>query len=174
MRVSGPFLWLIVGLVLGGAFAWLIVGQQAPVRADSDHNGEYILCTGAISASFRTTAVRVLPAQKIRHVEREPVPIDGIWLLDYGAGKLLATVLDRLTGKITGWAELDLIPEFDLASGQIVHFTMTSGNVDSGQAALYLAETNTGKIGVYTMAAAGNGVQIERHERTEFRVAAPK
>ena len=41
-----------------------------------------------------------------------------------------------------------------------------------GQSALYLAETTTGQLGVYTMGPGGSGVVIRRHDNTKFRQAA--
>ena len=100
---------------------------------------------------------------------------DGVWLLDYRAGKLLGTVIDRNQGKIVGWAEVDLQTEFGLAAKQDVHFMMTTGTIAQGQAALYVCETSTGKFGVYTMGAGdtGSGIQIRRHDMTTFRAAKP-
>ena len=51
------------------------------------------MCTGAVSVNPK-------------------VPTDGVWMLDYRGGKLLGTVIDRTTGKIGGWAEVDLVSEF--------------------------------------------------------------
>ena len=79
------------------------------------------------------------------------IPTDGVWVLDYRAGKLLGTVIDRVQGKIVGWAEVDLCKEFGIQPGQNVHFMMTTGMIAGGQAALYVAETSSGKFGVYTM-----------------------
>src|SRR5207237_2117147 len=103
-------------------------------------------------------------------------PTDGVWLLDYRSGKLLGTVIDRTIGKIVGWAEVDLVSEFGLAPRQNVHFLMTTGNISQGQAALYVAETTTGKIGVYTMGPRPDnqgGVVIRRHDLVLFRQASP-
>jgi hypothetical protein len=48
--------------------------------------------------------------------------------------------------------------------------------VSNGQSALYVAETTTGKFGVYTMGPneAGGGVAIRRHDMTSFRQGQPK
>jgi hypothetical protein len=103
--------------------------------------------------------------------------MDGVWILDYKAGKLLGTVVNRTTGRVTAWAEIDLVKEFDLKPKQNVHFLVTNGLVQKGQSALYVAETSTGKMGVYTMLVrdglgpTGNMV-IHRHDMTTFR--APK
>ncbi len=99
-------------------------------------------------------------------------PTDGVWLLDYRAGKLLGTVVDRAAGKIVGWAELDLVSEFNLPPRQNVHFLMTTGQISQGQSALYLAETSTGKFGVYTMGVRPEGktsVFIRRHDFSPCR-----
>ena len=57
---------------------------------------------------------------------------------------------------------------------QNVHFLMTTGNIAQGQAALYVAETTTGKFGVYTMGPRIDGlpgVSIRRHDLVPFRQA---
>ena len=104
------------------------------------------------------------------------VQTDGVWLLDYKAGKLLGTVIDRNQGKIVGWAEVDLVTEFGVQPKQPVHFLMTTGMIAQGQAALYVAETTTGKFGVYTMGPRPDnkgGVVIRRHDLVLFRQPAP-
>jgi hypothetical protein len=148
-------LWLGVGLVLGtvGALIWL--GHEPQARASNDRYDDYILCTG--------------PVQVIRNV-----PTDGVWLLDYRAGKLLGTVVDRTAGKILGWAEVDLVSEFGVPPRQNVHFLMTCGMINQIQSALYVAETTTGKFGVYTMGMRPDnqpGIMIKRHDLVMFRPA---
>jgi hypothetical protein len=145
--------WLGVGLLLGGLGAALYLGHQAQARAANDRYDDYILCTGQV--------------QVIRNV-----PTDGVWLLDYRAGKLLGTVVDRTAGKILGWAEVDLVTEFGLPPRQNVHFLMTTGQIMQGQSALYVAETTTGKFAVYTMGMRSDnqpGIQIRRHDLVLFR-----
>ena len=93
-------------------------------------------------------------------------------MLDYRAGKLLGTVIDRTNGKIVGWAEVDLVTEFGLPPRQNVHFLMTTGMIAQGQAALYVAETTTGKFAVYTMGQRGDGkagIMIKKHDMVLFR-----
>ncbi|GIW82568.1 MAG: hypothetical protein KatS3mg105_4375 [Gemmatales bacterium] len=85
-------------------------------------------------------------------------------------------MIDRNIGKIVGWAEVDLVNEFKLQPRQNVHFLMTTGQIARGQAALYLAETTTGKFGVYTMGPRDDGkpgVIIRRHDLVLFRQAKP-
>jgi hypothetical protein len=155
MKDTGRLLWLTVGMVLGalGVVAWFNSGHTA--QAANDRFEDYVLCTGPVSISPKALT-------------------DGVWLLDYRSGKLLGTVIDRSAGKIIGWAEVDLVAEFGIAPRQNVHFLMTTGNIAQGQAALYIAETTTGKLGVYTMGPRTDnqaGVLIRRHDLVPFRQA---
>jgi hypothetical protein len=154
VKKSGRVLWLGLGLLLGGLGAGWYLGQLPRARGSaSDRYDDYILCTGMV--------------QVIRNV-----PTEGVWLLDYRAGKLLGTVVDRTAGKILGWAEVDLVTEFGLPPRQNVHFLMTTGLIANGQAALYIAETTSGKFGVYTMGARPDGspgILIKRHDMVLFR-----
>jgi len=156
MKDSGRLLWLFTGILLGAAAAalYILPGRQA--YAANDRFEDYVICTGAVGVTARA-------------------PTDGVWLLDYRSGKLLGTVIDRAQGKIVGWAETDLVTEFGIPPRQNVHFIMTTGNIAQGQAALYVAETTTGKFGVYTMGSRLDGlpgVSIRRHDLVPFRQAA--
>ncbi|OAI47312.1 hypothetical protein AYO44_09740 [Planctomycetaceae bacterium SCGC AG-212-F19] len=158
MRDRGRLLWLAVGLLLGGVGMALYLAAERPALAANDRFEDYILCTGAVAVTPRA-------------------PTDGVWLLDYRSGKLLGTVIDRNAGKIIGWAEVDLVTEFGIAPRQNVHFLMTTGNIAQGQAALYIAETTTGKLGVYSMGPRPDGaagVVIRRHDVVPFRQAVAK
>ena len=164
--MKGMTVGLIAGLalgVVGTAFCVdpireavhlhnLRMNQQELQAGGSDRFEDYVMCTGAVTGM--------------------PRPTDGVWLLDYRGGKLLGTVIDRNVGKIVGWAELDLPTEFGLPPKQNVHFLMTTGSIAQGQAALYVAETNSGKFGVYTLGpdpVSGQGLIIRRHDQTMFR-----
>jgi hypothetical protein len=149
-------LWLVTGIVLGiaGTGLYLLPSQQA--RAGNDRFEDYIMCTGAVGITPKA-------------------PTDGVWLLDYRTGKLLGTVIDRLNGRIIGWSELDMVAEFNLKPRQPVHFLMVTGNIAQGQAALYIAETTSGKFGIYTMGPRADGqpgVAIRRHDMEMFRQVA--
>jgi hypothetical protein len=147
----------MTGLVLGGLGTFWTVHSPREARAGNDRHEDYILCTGAVATNPRA-------------------PTDGVWLLDYRAGKLLGTVIDRSQGKIVGWAEVDLVSEFGLPPRQNVHFLMTTGQIAAGQAALYIAETTSGKFGVYTMGTrpdGQSGVMIRRHDLVLFRQGPP-
>jgi hypothetical protein len=154
MRAYGRFFWMGSGLVLGIVASGLLFRAGPMARAStSDRFEDYVMCTGAVGITPRA-------------------PTDGLWMLDYRKGKLKGTVIDRSIGKIIGWAELDLVQEFGLQPRQDVHFMMTTGNIAQGQAALYVAEVNSGKIGVYTLqqAVAGNvPFGIYRHDLNGFR-----
>jgi hypothetical protein len=153
MNQWSRWLFLLAGLFLGGLGAALFLGRVRSVEAANDRYEDFILCTGAVAVQPRA-------------------PTDGVWLLDYRAGKLLGTVIDRLRGKIIGWAEVDLVKEFGIRPKQNVHFMMTTGTIAQGQAALYVAETSTGKFGVYTMGPRPDGqtgIAIRRHDLVLFR-----
>jgi hypothetical protein len=157
MRDVGRLLWLALGLVLGAVGVVLYLGQSRSVEAStSDRFEDYIMCTGS---------VYTIPRQ----------PTDGVWLLDYRAGKLLGTVIDRNTGKVNGWAEVDLVSEFGIPPRQNVHFLMTTGQISTQQAALYVAETTSGKFAVYSMGPRPDnqpGIIIRRHDLVWFRPGA--
>jgi hypothetical protein len=159
MKDLGRLLWLVVGVVVGGLAVWLYGSSSRPALANSnDRYEDYILCTGPVA---------ITPT----------APTDGIWLLDYRAGKLLGTVIDRLRGKIVNWAEVDLVQEFAIPPKQNVHFMMTTGTVTHGQAALYVAETTTGRFAVYSMGPRPDGLPglvIRRHDATIFRAQQPQ
>jgi hypothetical protein len=153
MNDAGRLLWLGVGLVLGAVGVGFFALQEKPAQAANDRFEDYVMCTGAVAVSPRA-------------------PTDGVWLLDYRSGKLLGTVIDRSLGKLVGWAEVDLVQEFNIPPRQNVHFVMTTGTISASQAALYVAETTTGKFGVYTMGPRGDaqpGVVIRRHDLVMFR-----
>jgi hypothetical protein len=152
VRDTGRLLWLGVGLLLGGIGVTLYLGNRVHANAN-DRYDDYILCTGAVTIN-------------------RLVPTDGVWLLDYRAGKLLGTVVERTQGKVLGWAEVDLVSEFGLPPRQNVHFMMTTGLITNTQSALYIAEVTSGKFGVYTMNMRLDGqpgIQIKRHDLVSFR-----
>lgn len=157
MNDKGRLLWLLTGILLGGLGVALAKNPPHEARGGNDRHEDYILCTGAVAS-------------------RPGAPTDGVWLLDYRAGKLLGTLIDRSQGKIAGWAEVDLVTEFGIPPRQNVHFLMTSGMIAQGQAALYVAETTSGKFGVYTMGMRPDGqpgVMIRRHDLVLFRQGVP-
>lgn len=152
--------WVLGGMVVGVAVGWWLFGQAPRAMAGNDRHEEFAMCTGAASVGLVGT------------------DLDGVWLLDYRAGKLLGTVVNRTNGRVNGWAEVDLVKEFGIPPRTDAHFMMTTGQITRGQAALYVAETTTGKFGVYTMVPSdvngtATGLQIRRHDMTSFRAAGP-
>jgi hypothetical protein len=144
---------MATGLLLGCLGAALYFERPRAAEAANDRSEDFIMCTGAVALN-------------------PGAPTEGVWLLDYRAGKLLGTVIDRRTGRLVGWAEVDLLSEFKIQPKQNVHFLMTCGMIAQGQAALYLAETNTGKFGAYSMGPRPDnkgGVVIRRHDMVYFR-----
>jgi hypothetical protein len=165
MKTGSAIMGVIVGVALGvAATAYCFTPAQRQhmyynpnnviEAGNNDRFEDYVMCTGAAAVNPRS-------------------PTDGVWLLDYRAGKLLGTVIDRTQGKIVGWAELNLVQDFGIPPKQNVHFLMTTGMIAQGQSALYVAETTSGKFSVYTMGAdpAGQqaGLVIRKHDATTFR-----
>lgn len=157
LRHLGKLIWLFAGVLLGVA-ATQYYHSAPPAEAGDSRHEEFIMCTGEVT----------VPGGR--------GPTEGLWILDYRSGKLLGTVVNRLTGKIGGWAEVDLVQEFKVQPRQHVHFMMTTGSLAKGQSALYLSETTTGKIGIYTLGPRPNGesgVAIRRHDLLYFRKPNP-
>jgi len=160
MKDVNRLLWLLAGMLLGGLIYGLYLGNVRPAYAANDRHEDYVMCTGVV---YSTRPGR----------GRAQSPLEGVWLLDYRSGKLLGTLIDRYEGKLYGWSEVDLVAEFGIPPRKPdVHFLMTTGSVTYNQAALYVAETSTGKFAVYTMGPRGDnipGVTIRRHDMTTFR-----
>src|SRR5262249_30981010 len=109
MLYSGRMFWMLAGALVGVLGALLYFGQAKPALAANDRFEDYIMCTGPVAVTPKSTT-------------------DGVWILDYRSGKLLGTVIDRSQGKILGFAEVDLTTEFGIPPRQNVHFLMTTGN----------------------------------------------
>ena len=152
MKELSKIVWVMFGIIIGFGFA--IGMKNIPTAvAGNDRHEDFVMATGPVLVSTNA-------------------PTDGVWLLDYKSGKLQGSVIDRFSGKIVGWAELDLAEEFNLPPRQNVHFVMTTGIVGKEQSALYVAETTTGKIGVYTMGPRPDGLAgaiIKRQDLSLFR-----
>jgi len=169
---------LVLGLALGAAGMSFYGGVPKPVLAYNDRVDDCVLCTGQVLVDMKNTTV------------------DGIWLLDYRAGILRGTIVDQSVGKVMPWYEIDLLQEFGIAPKQNVHFLMTPGNMINppsfmminnqktpgnnpnnnmvkGHTAVYVAETVSGKFGVYAMSPNAMdpraGVEIRRYDFTNFR-----
>src|SRR5262245_14526889 len=120
MKDRGRWLFLTIGLVFGGLLAALFAGRQTPVLAATDHFEDYVLCTGMVTAKMKSHA-RFNAGAQAYHYRREFIPFDGVWLLDYRTGSLAGSIVNRATGKVQGWARVDLLPEFGIHPHQPVH-----------------------------------------------------
>jgi hypothetical protein len=146
-----------MGVALGVGATTVHQMSSKPALAFNDRHEDYIMTTGQIQLGVNLQA-------------------DCIWLLDYRAGKLLGTMVDKNLGKVMPWSEVDLVQEFNIPPKQNVHFMMTTGSMIKGQTALYLTEVNTGRFGVYTMVPALDGtgrMRIFRNDGTMFRAPPP-
>ena len=150
---------MITGVVIG----WVLNARQ-PVFAggSTDRHEDFVMTTGPVNQAFTNTNNQFLNAE-----------LDGLWVLDYKSGKLLASTINRQDGKMIGFGEVDLVKEFEIAPRANVHFMMTTGTVVKGQSVLYLIETSTGKLGVYSMMASDSAgssrILIRRHDMTSIR-----
>ena len=148
---------IAIGMIFGLGVGLAFRGGQQPALAMVDRHEETVMCTGPVSIS-------------------QNAKTDGVWMLDYRTGRLLGTIIDRNSGRVANWAEVDLVGEFGVPPRNNVHFMMVTGSIAQGQAALYLAETVSGKFGVYTMGPRQDGevgIAIRRHDMTTFRNKAP-
>lgn len=160
--------WMPVSLAMitGLALGWMLNNRQ-PVFAggSTDRHEDFIMATGPINQTLT-----------INSNQSQNVELDGVWILDYKSGKLLATTMNRQTGKMIAFGEVDLVKEFEIAPRANVHFVMTTGLVIRGQSVLYLMETTTGKVAVYSMFtdefSQGNRserILIRRHDMASIR-----
>lgn len=174
MKTASWVIGLFLGVLIGAFATAYCIGQTVKHAAHhdrvrdermnldqiyagtGDRYEDYVMCTGPVALNLRS-------------------PTDGLWVLDYRAGKLLGTVIDRGAGKISGFAEVNLVNDFQIPPKQNVHFMMTTGSISQGQSALYVVETTTGKFGVYTLGPDPTGQQagliIRKHDMGLFRKA---
>ena len=74
MKDLGRLLWLATGLLLGGLAVVLYLDRpRAALGSATDRTEDFVLCTGAVALN-------------------PGAPTEGVWMLDYRAGKLLGTV----------------------------------------------------------------------------------
>lgn len=154
MKIWGRMFWLSLGLALG--VAGTLIGYHPtaqPALAGTDRTEDYIITTGPMTFGVGPNNTA-----------------DGVWILDYRAGKLLGTVVESINGKVRPWDQVDLVKEFGIAPKQNVHFMMTTGTTIKGHTPLYLAEINTGRFGVYGMTPRPDGaVMIRKYDSAIFR-----
>lgn len=172
MRIRRAWLSVSAALVAGVAIGWFMSGKS-PVYAggSTDRHEDFVMATGPVNGALINRALGDLNGPQFTGSE-----LDGLWVLDYKSGKLQASAINRNTGRMSAISEVDLVREFEIAPRSNVHFMMTTGNVIKGQSVLYLLETSTGKLGVYSMSNEGGnavGAQeriiIRRHDMISTR-----
>ncbi|HMB07253.1 MAG TPA: hypothetical protein VKP69_26430 [Isosphaeraceae bacterium] len=148
MSIARPRIASAPTLLFGLALGWgLARGPAPPLRAHgSDRSGESILTAGPVM-------IRYDEGMKIQ------VPQDALYLLDYKAGRLLATIptMQQSVGStkmIDLFAERDLVADFklDVENGPRPHFLMTTGALgvySGGWAPLYVFESTTKQVAIY-------------------------
>ena len=142
-----PATWL--ALALGLTVGVLVTSFARPpivLAAGGDRSGESILGSGPIDVGFHQ-------GLKIE------IATDAIYFLDWKAGKLLAAIpsikQSGSTTKILGpVAERDLMTDFAIEPGRTPHFLMTTGSLgtyDSSGARLFVVESNSRQLAVYSV-----------------------
>ncbi|HMP15989.1 MAG TPA: hypothetical protein PKD72_03115, partial [Gemmatales bacterium] len=168
MFAKRTWLSMTSALVAGLSIGWFL-NHRDPVWAagNTDRHEDFVMATGPINQGLSNNT-QFLQAE-----------LDGVWILDYKSGKLLATTMNRITGKTIGFGEVDLVKEFEIAPRANVHFVMSTGMVVRGQSVLYLVETTTGKLGVYSMVQSEtttpgmtDRILIRRHDMVNIRTNA--
>lgn len=152
---------MLIGVCCGLVLGWWLNQWWRPgkVEAANDRWQDFALATGAIQAG------------PMGHDQ------DGVWILDGKSGKLYASSISRLTGKVLAWAEVDLVREFGLNSAGEGRFLVTAGQVGRGASVLFVAEVTHGRLGVYSMSLAEGqnpGVIVRRHDLVAFRPPVPR
>jgi hypothetical protein len=163
--------WMTVSatLICGVAVGWFFNSKQPVFAGSVDRYEDFIMATGPVNQSFSGNTNN-------GNNQFLNADLDGVWVLDYKAGKLLASTINRQTGKMIQFGEVDLVKEFEIAPRANVHFMMSTGVVVKGQSVLYLLETSTGKLGVYSMISSESGnaamadrILIRRHDMMAVR-----
>ena len=134
--VRSPALWIVfaamLGLLLGGFL------PRAPLHAvATDHIDNFAIATGPLSDD-----------------------LEGLFFLDFLTGSLKCAVLSRSTGKFMSAFETSVLddigvkatsnPKFMLVTG-IADLRRTGGQMQPGNAVVYVAETTTGRVAAYAV-----------------------
>jgi len=137
---------LLIGLTVGWSLS--LIRPAALHAGAGDRLGETIMTTGPVLVLYDEAT-------------KSPIPLDAIYVLDYKAGRLLATVptyrqSTSSTTIIEAIVERDLAADFklDLDTGPAPHFLMTTGSLGrytAGWAPLYVLETTSKQLGVYRL-----------------------
>ncbi|HQR08865.1 MAG TPA: hypothetical protein PLN21_18740 [Gemmatales bacterium] len=170
MKIRRTWMTVSAAMICGLAIGWFFNSKQPVFASSVDRYEDFIMATGPVNQSFVGNPTAGNNNQFLN------ADLDGVWVLDYKSGKLLASTINRQTGKMIQFGEVDLVKEFEIAPRANVHFMMSTGIVVRGQSVLYLLETSTGKMGVYSMissessnAAMADRILIRRHDMMQVR-----
>lgn len=170
MKIRRTWMTVSAAMICGLAIGWFFNSKQPVFAGSVDRYEDFIMATGPVNQSFTGNTT----GANNQFVNAD---LDGVWVLDYKSGKLLASTINRQTGKMIQFGEVDLVKEFEIAPRANVHFMMSTGVVVKGQSVLYLLETSTGKMGVYSMISSESGnaamsdrILIRRHDMMSVRV----
>lgn len=169
MKIRRTWMTVSAAMICGLAIGWFFNSKQPVFASSVDRYEDFIMATGPVNQSFSGNT-------NGNNNQFLNADLDGVWVLDYKAGKLLASTINRQTGKMIQFGEVDLVKEFEIAPRANVHFMMSTGVVVRGQSVLYLLETSTGKMGVYSMISNESGtpgsserILIRRHDMMQVR-----
>ncbi|MFT3881553.1 MAG: hypothetical protein QM703_18035 [Gemmatales bacterium] len=170
MKIRRTWMTVSAAMICGLAIGWFFNSKQPVFASSVDRYEDFIMATGPVNQSFVGNPTAGTNNQFLN------ADLDGVWVLDYKSGKLLASTINRQTGKMIQFGEVDLVKEFEIAPRANVHFMMSTGIVVRGQSVLYLLETSTGKMGVYSMISSESGnaaiadrILIRRHDMMQVR-----
>jgi hypothetical protein len=171
--MNGPSSRLSTALVLllGVAMGWAASSvRPTPLRAGSgDRSGESIVATGPAIVRYDEAV-------------KASIPLEAVYLLDYKAGRLLATIPTyqqsaSSTHIVDEFVERDLVADFhvDLDDPSLKpRFLMTTGSLGpytAGWAPLYVFETTSKQLGIYRIQIQQSTAKSSRpkFERVELR-----
>ena len=90
MLIRRAWMPVAAAMICGVAVGWFFNSKQPVFAGGSvDRHEDFIMATGPINQSFTNNNNQFVNAD-----------LDGVWILDYKSGKLLATTINRQTGKM--------------------------------------------------------------------------
>jgi len=131
---------LVLGIFVGMLLiaAWHGVGQGVQVQASATQGeSNFAIATGLIDNG-----------------------VEGLYFLDYLTGDLRAVVLNRRTGRFSGFFEYNIQADFAAVTSKNPKFLMVTGLVDVprgrgptqiGSSAIFIAEATSGLVNAYAI-----------------------
>ena len=118
MKIRRTWMTVSAAMICGLAIGWFFNSKQPVFAGSVDRYEDFIMATGPVNQSF----VGNSGAGAAGNNQFFNAELDGVWVLDYKAGKLLASTINRQTGKMVTFGEVDLVREFEIAPRANVHF----------------------------------------------------